>query len=184
MALFRSTYDALRFAYNFDGTNCTHAMIGVPPVGNGKGLGGLDGAAEVGNIKRIVESLGRQVSAWAVATFAPNRIPCHCGRRCCQGWEENKEWSNAVEEMAKLVFTTGRVQIVKLFFSEKAYRSPISEIAAKTEISERQAYYLLKTVVTFFRGTRKQRGVGQVFEESIDRELRKAGIVGEDHDNS
>lgn len=180
MALFRSTHDALRFAYNFDGTNCTTAMLGIPPQGNGKGLGGLDGAAEVGNIKRIVESLGDQVKAWAEATYLPNRIPCHCGRVCCQGWSESIRWRNAVKEMAKLAFGVGKLEITKQFFSEKAYRKPVAEIAKIEDVSERQCYYLLKTVITFFRGTRKQRGVGQVFLESIDRELRKQGIVGDE----
>lgn len=180
MPLFKSTHDALRFAYNFNGTNVVTATIGIPPAPTGKGLGGLDGAAEAGNIKRIVESLGDNVKYWAEASYLPNRIPCHCGRICCQGWSESVSWSKAVQEMAKLVFTTGRIIITKQFFSEKAYRLTVKEIARIESISDRQVYYLLKMVVTFFRGTRKQRGVGQVFMEAIDKELRKAGIVGEE----
>lgn len=179
MPLFKSAHEALRFAYNYNGDNCVKAMIGIPPAPTGKGLGGLDGAAEAGNIKRIAEGISKQVTAWVWATYLPNRIPCHCGRRCCQGWEENVQWSNAVVEMAKMAFGTGKILITKQYFSEKAYRMPVAEIARIESISERQAYYLIKTVVTFFRGTRKQRGVGQVFMDALDKELRKSGIVGE-----
>lgn len=179
MPIFKSTHDALRFAYNFNSANFTRATLGIPPAPKGRGLGGLDGAGEAGNIKRIAESISDQVSNWVWATYLPNRIPCHCGRRCCQGWEENVKWSDAVVEMAKLAFGTGKILITKQYFSEKAYRMPVAEIARIERISERQAYYLLKTVVTFFRGTRKQRGVGQVFMDALDKELRKSGIVGE-----
>ena len=179
MPIFKSTHDALRFAYNFNSANFTRATLGIPPAPTGRGLGGLDGAGEAGNIKRVAEGISKQVTDWVWATYLPNRIPCHCGRRCCQGWEENVQWSNAVVEMAKLVFGSGRILITKQYFSEKAYRMPVAEIARIESISERQAYYLLKTVVTFFRGTRKQRGVGQVFMDALDKELRKSGIVGE-----
>ena len=180
MALFRSAYEALTFAYNFNGTNLKPLLLGPPPKATGRGLGGLDGAGEAGNIKRIAEGISKQVTAWVWATYLPNRIPCHCGRRCCQGWEENEQWSDAVVEMAKLVFGSGRILITKQYFSEKAYRMPVAEIARIESISERQAYYLLKTVVTFFRGTKKQRGVGQICLDAVDQALRKQGIVGDE----
>lgn len=180
MPIFKSTHDALRFAYNFNSANFTRATLVIPPAPKGRGLGGLDGAGEVANIKRVAEGISKQVTDWVLATYLPNRIPCHCGRRCCQGWEENVQWSNAVVEMAKLVFGSGRILITKQYFSEKAYRMPVAEIARIESISERQAYYLLKTVVTFFRGTKKQRGVGQIYLDAVDQALRKQGIVGDE----
>lgn len=64
--LFRSASDALRFAYLFSGeqyplTIMARMMRGI--VGSGKGLVGLDGAAQAGLILRMVKDLSSQHQA-------------------------------------------------------------------------------------------------------------------------
>lgn len=180
MPLFKSTHDALRFAYNFNGTNVVTATLGIPPGGNGKGLGGLDGAAEAGNIKRIVESLGEKVTAWAVVSFAPSRFPCSCGRSCCKGWRENPEWSEAAIEMAKISFGIKRLSVIRQFFLGNEEKKQVAEIARTESIPKSIAKKLLQETIDFFDGIPPNRGVSQVFEDAIDQQLRKAGIVGEE----
>ena len=70
--LFRSAHDALRFAYRFNSnqysmTAMSKMMCG--PVGNGKGLSGLDGAAQAGMITLMVKDLAPTYQASLVARY-------------------------------------------------------------------------------------------------------------------
>ncbi|THF55933.1 hypothetical protein [Pseudothauera rhizosphaerae] len=60
-AIFRSGHEALRFAYAYNAQQYPMTIMGRMmrgrPVGSGRGLHGLDGAAEAGNVKRVVQSL-------------------------------------------------------------------------------------------------------------------------------
>lgn len=189
MPLFKSAYDALRFAYNFNGNNCVIAHLGVPPAPTGKGLGGLDGAAEAGNIKRIVKSLGEVAECFIIARFAPARIPCSCHRSCCRGWDYNKEWRKAVVRLANEIRFTCfggagnvgyRTSITSQYFLREQERESIEAIAAIGHVHKVTAYRHFKAVRSTFRGTKTRKGVEQNYLDLIEVELRKAGIVGEE----
>ena len=134
MALFKSTHDALRFAYNFNGDNTVSAHWGGMPKPTGRGLGGLDGAGEAGNIKRVVESLGGLVTAWAVANYAPNSFPCSCRRPCCKGWRMNDEWESAVLKMSGIAFDKPRKVSAMGFFDRTI---PKGDKDTASKVSER-----------------------------------------------
>lgn len=61
--LFISGHDALRFAYSFSAAQYPVTLMSImmggkrAPLGKGRGLLGLDGAAEAGNIKRVISGL-------------------------------------------------------------------------------------------------------------------------------
>lgn len=192
MALFKSTYDALTFAYNFNGTNVTSAKLGdvPPPAGNGKGLGGLDGAGEAGNIKRCVESQAPWIVNIIVARFMPSKMPCSCGRLCCSGWTKNLDWRKSVRELSqddsikKGVFgwagdVVYRFEIVARYFA-RGEKISLSDIATRARITDRSARRHYNLVNTLLRGSRHNKGLEDIAMDAVDAVLRKQGIVGDE----
>ena len=97
-SLFENVDQALVYAYNF-----SHQQYPRSPMfrvilqsKGGKGLGGLDGAAQAGMIRAEVTKLDRLEQAFIVARFAPASVPCDCGRSCCSGKRSNEEWTQAI----------------------------------------------------------------------------------------
>lgn len=190
MPVFRSAHEALTFAFNYNGSNTVSVHMGdvPPPAGNGRGLGGLDGAAEAGNVKRIVREFGAVTEALAIARFAPPRVPCSCHRPCCSGWTPNNEWRQAVrllsQEVMKECFNFAgdvvyRFEIVSQYFLKEAERKPIELIASSIHLHKATAYRHFKAVRDYFRGTRTNEGVEQIALNLIDERLRAIGVVGE-----
>ena len=184
MPLFKSAHEALRFAYNYNWDNCVKAMIGIPPAPTGRGLGGLDGAAEAGNIKRIVCSKGVQTEMLVVAKFAPHIIP----RSISKGWYVSLGWLSAIRYLARLTeqdcFSGGGDEeyrgriIAKVFRRERA---SIEDIGKMASIPRSTAYRHFRSVKKYIEGDRTgAKGILQLAIESIESELRNAGIVGEE----
>ena len=74
---FDSYIDALIFAFNASSENYDRPYmnrVAAPAVGSGRGLGGLDGAAQAGMIRAEVRDLGRMREAILLARFAPRWI--------------------------------------------------------------------------------------------------------------
>lgn len=98
--LFRSAHDALVFAFNFSMDLYDRPLMNKmadearPP---GKGLSGLDGAAQAGFVRAELHSLGVIPEALLIARIAPRSQPCDCRRACCSGQSLNPEWIGAVE---------------------------------------------------------------------------------------
>lgn len=187
MALFKSTYDALRFAYQFDGTNVCLPKI-TPSVANNRGLGGLDGAAESGNIKRIARDLGKIPEALLIARFAPQKLPCSCDRSCCSGWKVNLTWKSAISAIAEDIKTSCfadsdaeyRKRIVGRYFSKASDREPYALIAFNCGISSRTVRRHYNKVCTFLKGTSSQKGAEKIVLDKLDDILREKKIVGSD----
>lgn len=77
-AMFRSGYEACRFAYSFSGQQyplsvMAKLMRGLC-LGSGRGLVGLEGAAVAGTVKRHVESLPKPLACVIAIRFQPERI--------------------------------------------------------------------------------------------------------------
>ena len=86
--LFRSTQDALLFAFRHAGQAYDRPLMlrmADASRGSGAGLAGLDGAAQAGMIRAEVAALGRLHEAVLVARFADRAIPCQCKAACCSG---------------------------------------------------------------------------------------------------
>lgn len=107
-ALFRSTHDALRFAFK-----CDYELIGRSlmsrmadgPTRTGRGLGGLDGAAQAGMIAAAIGELPPLQRALLEGRFCPKTFPCECGLRCCRRWYYNPRYKHAFELVTELVGT-------------------------------------------------------------------------------
>ena len=96
--LFRSAHAALMFALNFRHGSIKMSGLARAMGGGrtGRGLGGLDGAAQAGMIRAEVERLTPVRRSLLVGRHAPQQVPCQCRQACCRGWVEGEDWREAV----------------------------------------------------------------------------------------
>jgi hypothetical protein len=107
LALFTTIHGALRFAFNFSYGTATktsgiNAMMGGAKP-KGRGLGGLDGAAQAGMIRSEVAALPKHQADIVVARYVARELPCACRFPCCRGYRENREWADAIDDLTKNV---------------------------------------------------------------------------------
>jgi len=138
-AVFRSAHGALMFALNFThGTLKRSVLVGmIGSGGNGRGLCGLDGAAQAGMIRAELEKLAMPRRMILVARYVAATIPCDCGRSCCSRIRENAEWSEAVNYLSEYVLHEGltgtvshyrlRRTLVMRYFGQKVYLVAMAE---------------------------------------------------------
>lgn len=105
-AMFRSTHEALRFAYTFSSEAYERPMMNRmadKPSRGGRGLSGLDGAGQAGLILAEVLQLPGHGQHALTARYAPKGYPCGCRAPCCSGHRTSKEWRAAVSVLADYV---------------------------------------------------------------------------------
>lgn len=117
--LFDSSHAALTFAFQFSADQYDRPMMNRMADGPrrpGKGLAGLDGAAQAGMIRAEVATFGRLREAIVTAWFAPRTLPCSCRRSCCTGHKDNLEWTEAIAfiTQAALEKLSGKVSNYRL----------------------------------------------------------------------
>lgn len=139
--LFRSDGGALMFALNH-----AHGTVKKPGLtslmgggATGKGLGGLDGAAQAGMLLSQMDWLRKHRKAILIARFALPRIQCGCGQTCCRGYRENPEWAAAVGEVTEHILFAGVVDTISHYrvrramvmrhFGEKVNFTDMSKLA-------------------------------------------------------
>ncbi len=138
--LFRSAHDALVFAFNFSMDLYDRPLMNKMADGPrqiGKGLSGLDGAAQAGFVRAELHTLGVIPEALLTARISPQGSPCECRRPCCSGKTINRDWAVAIETLTKhaLVPLSGcishyrlRAAIVQKFFGASVSLADIAEI--------------------------------------------------------
>ena len=150
--LFATAEAALRFALNFNADHYARPVMNrhaAPTRGSGKGLAGLDGAAQAGMIRRALASLGREKESVLVARMAVARQVCECGAACCAGARSNPLWRTAVGMLADHVRTTalagtsarGPVRLIAVgqYFAAEDERMSLEAIARACGISRQTA---------------------------------------------
>ncbi len=102
--IFKSAQEAVLFACHFSSQQ--YAMSPMAKIlqrggsGSGRGLIGLDGAAQAGMVMAEVDKL-QKPHAWAVkARSAPHREQCSCTSACCGGWKPNPVFNEALSWLA------------------------------------------------------------------------------------
>lgn len=195
--LFESAHGALVFAFNFSGQCYDRPMmnrLASPAVGSGKGLVGLDGAAQAGIIRAEVQAMGKLAEAILIARIAPRSMPCHCRQSCCSGKKPNKEWVDAISYLADYVRTTAlagctansmlRLEYVVRYFSRKDERVSIEVLAERHDVNRQTVGAHAAKVALLFGGTQAKKDKAAVpgFEaaamNAIDDRLRDIGMVG------
>ena len=195
--LFESAHGALVFAFNFSGQCYDRPMmnrLASPAVGSGKGLVGLDGAAQAGMIRAEVQTLGRLAEAIIIARIAPRSVPCHCRSACCAGHRPNKEWTDAISVLADYVRTTAlagctsngmlRREYVVRHFTRKDDRISLEALAEKHDIHRDTASAHAAKVALLLGGAQAKKGkpgvlgLESVAMDAIEDKLRGIGMVG------
>ena len=138
--LFKSADDALRYAFSYSGQaydRPTMNRMADGPHKSGKGLAGIDGAAQAGMIRAELKGIGGLFLAIVTASYAPTTFPCDCGSACCSGQKVNLEWAEAITTITQTA--AGRVScgsnlrlrrtIVANCFLRKSDRKPIGDVA-------------------------------------------------------
>lgn len=98
--LFRSFKEALSFALNY-----SHGQTKPPglasmvagPRKKGRGLGGLDGAAQAGLIQAELTRLTEVRQKVMRARYSVRTLPCSCRNLCCSGSAPNPDWLTSVQ---------------------------------------------------------------------------------------
>lgn len=138
--LFESAHGALVFAFNYAPDFYDRPLMNKmadPPHRSGKGLVGLDGAAQAGFILAELRSLGTIPEAVLTARTAPKTMPCTCRRLCCSGKSTTPVYTEAIRTLTQAALDplSGCVShyrlrsvIVQRFFGESKSLGEIAEL--------------------------------------------------------
>ena len=200
--LFKGAHQALTYAFNYSaGTLDRPAMVKMADrtPRTGRGLAGVDGAAQAGFILRELQALSQLHQRILEARFLPQTTACPC----CRSSVWDQDWFAAVRAVSDGVMASGvlsghivhravRDGIVARYFAAKANRGRVmlSDLALHAGISDRTVTDQNGKITIWLRGSRVVRkGAGVVEEgkkgeearamELIESVLRGAGIVGE-----
>lgn len=196
-SIFTSAHAAMVFAFNFSSQNYDRPMmnrLASPAVGTGKGLVGLDGAAQAGFVRAEVQGLGPLAEAILIARIAPRHMPCHCRSSCCGGKKANREWSNAIGYLADYVRTTAlagctangimRREYVVRYFSRKEERTSLEDLSERHDVARNTVSAHASKVATLFGGYQAKKdkeavpGLEVAAMNAIEERLRQIGMVG------
>ena len=197
LSLFDTAHGALVFAFNFCGQAYDRPMmnrLAAPAMGSGKGLVGLDGAAQAGMIRAEIQRLGKLAEAILIARLAPRAMPCNCSSYCCAGQKPNREWVEAVSVLADHVRATAlagctsngilRREYVVRYFTRKEDRITLEHLAEKYAVDRNTPAAHSAKVAALFGGIPAKNGrdatVGleTVAMNAAEDQLRAVGMVG------
>lgn len=147
-ALFRCTHDALVFAFNYQGQQSPgsamlKAMVG--PTGTGKGLSGVDGAAQAGFILAAIERLGRESRDVITARFGNLQHECPC----CGQPTAGENWRFAINNLSLCPEVRDLPRPVRLAVVQRAMnlrKCEVGELARGHGMNERTLYQKIKTL--------------------------------------
>ena len=178
--VFTSAHGALKFATNYvHGTlKKTFLALALGEGRIGRGLSGLDGAAQAGMICLELTNLSPLWRAILIARFTVPTIPCPCHAPCCRGSRENPDWALAVDYLTEYVLVAGltgtishhrlRRSLVKRYFG---VRESFVDIADMCGVHRTTASEYNKDVVECFREIERLAFI------AIEGRLKQAGIV-------
>lgn len=192
--LFRSAHAALTFAFNFSGQSYERPLMNRmadEPAPPGKGLVGIDGAAQAGMIRAEVHALGRLAESILIARVAPRTTPCSCRAACCSGHRPNKEWTDAIAYLSDEIRRSAlagctsngllrRAYVVR-YFSPREQRISIEQIADKYDVSRNTVSAHAGKVAGWLAGSRLKDsppGMETLAMQAIDDRLRGIGLIG------
>jgi hypothetical protein len=178
--LFRTVNGALSFAFNFKHGHLKPSALATMMAGarpKGKGLGGLDGAAQAGMIREQVDSLGLRGDI-LTARFAVRALPCPCRRPCSSGWRGNEEWLQAIAAISNHVRSvalkgttvnfTLRLAIVRRYFG---VRQSLADAAHASGVERHTASAHANKAITYLKAEEAQA------RYAIEAKLKASGVV-------
>lgn len=174
--IFRSTHDALVFAFNFSheqySTPAAAKLMSASQIGAGKGLVGVDGAGQAGMILAAVWRLPALERHAIIARYGQQPVNCPC----CGAERRSEQWQLAVEGLAAWAVPAGiskmrvRRDLLKLFFLRKG---TLKEIATRGGEDRRKLGEQYAVIA------KRLQQVEAKAQASMDDALRASGMVGE-----
>lgn len=182
--LFRSAHEALTYAYNYSLQQypLTPAAKLIPPKqkGSGKGLIGLDGAAQSGFVRAEVGQLAIEQQMVLAARFAPATQECDCGKPCCSGKTAGREWSEAIQWLTSYALRAAlsgcvshhrlrQALVMRAFGRKTDSLDALAELASvhRNTVSDQNQ-----------RVQKCMREIEAAASRAIDERLRNCGMVG------
>lgn len=152
--LFKSTHEALTFAFRHAGqqspkTPMTYLMK-TEQLGSGKGLSGLDGAAQSGFILAEVCRLPDDQHNIIVARYGHVLHECPC----CEQETPSDEWRAAIDALSHCVELEGVHRKVRIMMVEKAVcggKLEIDRLCKQYSLGRTQLYKQLSDIKVKFR---------------------------------
>lgn len=189
--LFKSAHAALVFALNYSMQQYDRPLLnriasgeltaGMAPAG-GKGLSGLDGAAQAGMIRNELAQLSPIQQAALVASIAPQQLPCDCRVSCCSGWKINQEWANAMSALTTAAaagalsgcLSNGRLRsmLIQRLFGAKV---TLSKLAEDHRVDERTVSAHHAKLKRWLFGGAGEVGLHQQARQALTQRLRACG---------
>lgn len=197
--LFSSAHAALTFAFNYSSQVYDRPLMArlasTPRQGSGKGLDGVDGAAQAGMLLSKLDELSELHQLIIFARFMRKTVECPC----CASEVWDADWLAVVRKISDAAMGAGilsghvvhrsvRDGLVIRHFAGKKGRDliPLTSLAAKAGISERTVSDQNGKIALWLRGSRlppKHGGKAVVGEEDralakMENALVQAGSVG------
>lgn len=152
--LFKSTHEALIFAFRHAGqqspkTPMTYLMK-TEQLGSGKGLSGLDGAAQAGFILAEVCRLPDDQHNIIVARYGHVLHECPC----CEQETPSDEWRAAIDALSHCVELEGVHRKVRIMMVEKAVcggKMDMETLCKRYSLSKSTTYRQLSEIKVKFR---------------------------------
>ena len=187
-ALFSSAHAALTFALNFSHQQSSKSAMSalLPPEASkgGKGLGGLDGAAQAGMIRAELKACGPVVEALLIARCAPRSTPCVCKSACCSGHRQNDEYEEAITLLCReamshlsgmLSHYTLRRALIEQHYGKKVQ---IKELADLCGVAEKTVQSHKTRIKEWLAGvSRDQQGAEAKAWLSLELKLELKGLI-------
>ena len=177
--LFKSAAEAVAFALNFSGQNfqvsAVNRMSGTPRQ-MGRGLGGLDGAAQAGMVRAELAAIGLLGESIIVAEMAQKTKPCSCKAACCGGEVTNPEWAAAIGVLSNIAkdlkicpgYANVRASLLRKYFGVAL---EITEIARFCNVTRDTVYTHNAKLLSVFKPLKKKAWL------EFDRCLVEKGII-------
>jgi len=138
--IFKSAQEAVLFACHYSAQQ--YAMSPMAKLlqrggsGSGRGLVGLDGAAQSGMVMAELGRMEHLRMLAVIARSAPRREQCSCMSACCSGWKVSPMFQDAVSQLSSACVDAleilppvhrFRVAVIMRHFGEKLSVTDVSD---------------------------------------------------------
>lgn len=190
--LFGSARAAIKFCVGYAGNPkrpASNRMLDGPS-GGGRGLSGVDGAAQAGIISSRMKELGEVLQSVLIARCATRMSKCECKRPCCSGDYINPVWLQAVNFLSQIAYEKPcschaslflRTMLVRKVFGEQ---HTFVELAEECELDRDAVSAHHARIHRWVNGQKatgiyaSSEGIESIAWERIETSLRAARIVG------
>ncbi|NML99644.1 hypothetical protein HHL24_17090 [Paraburkholderia sp. RP-4-7] len=179
--IFRDAREALVFALNYQcdqyATSALARLAQEGAIGSGRGLVGLDGAAQAGMVKSRLQWMSDHSVAALIARCVPHQVKCDGGGTAGAQLKDSAVWLAAIDEVRRFIETTQAhavvvdvvvVAAIRKFFGERKTVQEIADHARMHRVTANRQILLIKAEL--------ERLEVEAWAE-LDSSLRAAGMI-------